>query len=70
MQTQAEAHDLRLRYWGKVFSVEALSARGKDWLGQRVGAEEPGPVQIRLQFLDEFVDDANEAGLVLDVPSE
>jgi hypothetical protein len=60
--------DVRLRYNGGTFILNALSERGQQWLAAVVETDGAGPVEVGLAHLDTVVAEARRATVVMDTP--
>jgi hypothetical protein len=61
----AQPCDLRIAYAGNVFLLAPLSRRGREWLAEATDSDDPGPVEIRLRYLDDVLFKAHRAGMRL-----
>jgi hypothetical protein len=63
------SHDLKIVYAGAEIVLEPLSPRGREWLRDALGCEDPGEgAWFRLRDFDTVLAEARKAGMRLDTP--
>jgi hypothetical protein len=68
MDQVSRSADVKVRYAGGVFALEALSPAGEAWLDRTVPKRPPGGVHVVMRLLDDVLSRIRQASLQLQVP--